>query len=75
MRDDTQDRPEMNSKDFVPILLRHLLKRARARNASIGHQHMRTAELVQSSLDNAFAVLGRSNRCDRLAASCSMHVQ
>ena len=50
--------PEVNCEDLVPVLLRELLKRARAHEASVRHKDVCAPKLVQRSLHDALAVLG-----------------
>ena len=61
--------PEVDGKEFVPILLRKLLKRARADEAGVRNQDMCATELVQRDLDDAFAIFRRGDRSDGLATS------
>ena len=66
--------PEVDSKEFVPILLRKLLKGARADEAGVRNQDMCTTELVQCDLDDAFAIFRRGDRSGGLATSYSTNL-
>ena len=69
------DLPEMDGHDFVPLLIRHPLKRIGTNNSCVCNEYVHATERVQRCLYDCVAVLSRDDRSDGLATRCPHNAQ
>ena len=60
--------PQVNCHNLIPLLLGHCSEGPISQDTSVGHNDVKTTELLECDLDESIAILNGTNRCSGFSA-------